>query len=174
MKIILLQEVKGKGVEGDVVEVADGFANNFLLPRKMAVLANEGNLKQLEQRRHNIEKREAARVAGAAELKAKLDGLTVQITARVGEEGQLFGSVTSQMIVDALKEQAGVEIDRRLVEIKSAIKTAGEHHAVVSLHRDVKATLNLLVGDEAAIAAALAASGAVEAPAEAETEEAAE
>lgn len=151
MKIILLQEVKGKGVEGDVIDVADGFANNYLLPQKMAVKATAGNLKQLEQRRHIIEKREADRTAAAAEMKSKLDGLRLTIDARVGEGGQLFGSVTSQMIVDALREQAGIEVDRRLVEVHKAIKTVGEHHAVVSLHGDAKADLVLLVGDAEAI-----------------------
>lgn len=162
MKIILLQEVKGKGVEGDVIDVADGFANNYLLPQKMAVKATAGNLKQLEQRRHIIEKREADRTAAAAEMKSKLDGLRLTIDARVGEGGQLFGSVTSQMIVDALREQAGIEVDRRLVEVHKAIKTVGEHHAVVSLHGDAKADLVLLVGDAEAIVEETAEEAAAE------------
>ena len=157
MKIILLQEVKGKGVEGDVIDVADGFANNYLLPQKMAVKATAGNLKQLEQRRHIIEKREADRTAAAAEMKSKLDGLRLTIDARVGEGGQLFGSVTSQMI-----EQAGIEVDRRLVEVHKAIKTVGEHHAVVSLHGDAKADLVLLVGDVEAVAEETAEEAAAE------------
>ena len=118
----------------------------------MAVKATAGNLKQLEQRRHIIEKREADRTAAAAEMESKLDGLRLTIDARVGEGGQLFGSVTSQMIVDALREQAGIEVDRRLVEVHKAIKTVGEHHAVVSLHGDAKADLVLLVGDAEAVA----------------------
>lgn len=175
MKIILLEELKGRGVEGDVIDVAPGFANNYLLPNGKAVLATKGNLKQLEQRRNNIAKREAARVAAAEELKAKLDGATVKINARVGEEGVLFGSVTAQMVADALKEQHGVEVDRRLIDFKEAVKTAGEHEAVLSLHRDVKAALKLLVGDDDWFAAAEAEAVAEEAEAEAEeAEEAAE
>ena len=116
MKVILLQELKNKGGEGDVVDVADGFANNYLLPNKMAILATKGNLKQLEQRRHNIAKREETRVANAEQLKAALDNAAVKVNARVGEEGQLFGSVTAQMIADAIKEALDVEVDKRRIE----------------------------------------------------------
>ncbi len=179
MKVILLQEVKGKGVEGDVVDVTDGFANNYLLPQKKAVLATKGNLKQLEQRRHNIAKREAGRIATAEDMKAKLDTVKLAIEARVGDEGQLFGSVTTQMIADALAAQYGIEIDRKSIDLKDAIKTAGEHEATISLHRDVKATIQMLVGSADDLAAAEAeeaeeAAEAEEAPEEAPEEEAAE
>lgn len=157
MKVILLQELKGTGIEGDVVEVNRGYANNYLFPQKLAVEASKGNLKQLEQRRHNIEKREEARMSAAAEMKEKIDGLSVQIDARVGEEGQLFGSVTTQMIADALLNQHGIEVDRKLIDLKSAIKTAGMHAATISLHRDIKSDIELVVGDAEAIAAAQAA-----------------
>ena len=173
MKVILLQEVKGKGVEGDVIDVSDGFANNYLLPQKMAILATKGNLKQLEQRRHNIAKREAGRIATAEDLKAKLDTVKLAIEARVGDEGQLFGSVTTQMISDALAAQYGIEIDRKIIDLKDAIKTAGEHEATISLHRDVKATIQMLVGSAADLAAAAEAAEAEEATEEA-AEEAAE
>ena len=95
MKVILLGELKGKGGEGDVVEVAQGFAENYLFPNRMALPATKGNIKQLEERRHNIEKREAKRIADAEALKAAIDGKTVLIDAKVGDEGQLFGSVTN-------------------------------------------------------------------------------
>jgi len=170
MKVILLTEVKNKGGEGDVVDVAPGFANNYLLPQGMAVLATKGNLKQLEQRKHNIAAREENRIADANKMKAH----TVKVEVRVGEEGVLFGSVTAQMVADAVKAQADLDIDRRRVEIKNAIKSAGEHTVVVSLYRDIKANLVLLVGDEATFAAPAeeAAEEAVEA--EEATEEAAE
>lgn len=177
MKVILLTEVKGKGGEGDVVDVAAGFANNYLFPQGMAVAATKGNLKQLEQRKHNIAAREENRIADANKIKETLDTLTVKVEARVGEEGVLFGSVTSQMIVDAIKAQADIEIDRRRVEIKSAIKSAGTHEVAIALYRDIKANLTILVGDADTFAAAEPV--AEEAPAEAEvaeeaTEEAAE
>ena len=115
MKVILLAEVKGKGGEGDVVEVANGFANNYLFPKNLAVAATKGNLKQLEQRKHNIATREENRISEANKTKEILDALTVKVEARVGEEGVLFGSVTAQMIADAVKAQADIDIDRRRV-----------------------------------------------------------
>lgn len=170
MKVILLAEVKGKGGEGDVVEVANGFANNYLFPKNLAVAATKGNLKQLEQRKHNIAAREENRIEEANKTKEILDALTVKVEARVGEEGVLFGSVTAQMIADAVKAQADIDIDRRRVEIKSAIKSAGTHQVAIALYRDIKANLTILVGDADTFAAAEAA----QAPAEAEAETAEE
>ncbi|MFR3092706.1 MAG: 50S ribosomal protein L9, partial [Eggerthella lenta] len=117
MKVILLQELKGKGGEGDVVDVAPGFANNYLLPQKVAILATKGNLKQLEQRKHNIAKREETRLEDAAKMKEALEKATVKVVAQVGDEGQLFGSVTTQMIADACKEQADIDVDKRRIEL---------------------------------------------------------
>ena len=170
MKVILLQELKGKGIEGDVVDVERGFANNYLFPNKLAVEATKGNLKQLEQRRHNIAKREEGRIAAATDLKEKMDGLSVQVDARVGEEGQLFGSVTTQMVVEALAAQHGIEVDKKLVDLKAPIKTAGVHSASISLHRDIKSEIELVVGDPEAIAAAAAAEAEQEAVAAAAAE----
>lgn len=174
MKVILLAEVKGKGGEGDVVEVAAGFANNYLFPQHMAVAATKGNLKQLEQRKHNIAAREENRVAEANKTKETLDALTVKVEARVGEEGVLFGSVTSQMIVDALKAQTGIEIDRRRVEMKGAIKSAGLHEVAISLYREIRANLTIFVGDAEIFAAAEAAEAPAEASEAAETAESVE
>ncbi|MCH4185015.1 MAG: 50S ribosomal protein L9 [Eggerthellaceae bacterium] len=167
MKVILLQELKGKGIEGDVVDVAPGFARNYLLPQKIAVTATSGNLKQLEQRRHNIEKREAERLTQAQDLHERLKDVVVEIDARVGEEGQLFGSVTTQMIADALKEQ-GIEVDRKRIDLKAPIKTAGVHEAIISIHRDVKSVIKVKVGNAETFAAAEAAEQAKEAAAAAE------
>lgn len=154
MKVILLQELKGKGGEGDIVDVAAGFANNYLLPQKMAIAATKGNLKQLEQRKHNIAKREEVRIADATKMKETLDNVAVKIDANVGEEGQLFGSVTTQMIADALKTAVDVDVDKRRIEVGTPIKTAGEHEVQISLYRSIKATVKLLVGvDEAAVEA---------------------
>lgn len=169
MKVILLTELKGKGGEGDVVDVADGFANNYLFPQKIAVPATKGNLKQLEQRKHNIATREETRLADAQKLKDQLEALTVQVEARVGEEGVLFGSVTAHMIADALKEAYGIEIDRRRIDLKNPIKVAGEHEVVVSIYRDIKTTLAIVVGSAEFFAAAEEApevEEAEEAPAE--------
>ncbi|TXF38583.1 50S ribosomal protein L9 [Collinsella sp. BA40] len=146
MKVVLLGEIKGKGGEGDVVDVAQGYAENYLFPKKLAVAATKGNLKQLEERRNNIEKREAVRIADANSLKETLEGKSVVVDAKVGDEGILFGSVTSAMIVDAIKDQLGVEVDRKRVELGKAIKVAGSHEVAVSLYREIRATVTVLVG----------------------------
>ena len=148
MKVILLKEVKGRGGEGDVIEVKDGFANNYLLKEGYALKATKGNLAQLEQRRENIAKREEVRLNEANELKAKLDGLKFKVDIQIGDEGQLFGSVTAQMIADGIKKNADVEIDRRRIDLRKAIRTVGLHKAEVVIYRDIKADISVIVGDE--------------------------
>ncbi len=173
MKVILLTEVQGKGGEGDVVEVARGFFNNYLGPQKKAVLATAGNLKQLEQRRGNIAKREEKRIADAEALKASLEGKKIFVDAKVGEEGVLFGSVTTSMIADAVLAETGVEIDRKRLDVRKAIKTAGEHTVALNIYRDIHVDLQLMVGVKAVeeVEEAVVEAEAVEAEA---TEEAAE
>ena len=173
MKVILLGEIKGKGGEGDVVEVAQGFAENYLFPNRLALPATKGNIKQLEERRHNIAKREEKRVADAEALRAALDGKTVLIDAKVGDEGQLFGSVTNQMVADAVKNDLGVEVERKRIELNRAIKTSGLHTVKVSLYREIAAELHLQVGKPVEEPVEEAPAEA-EAEAEAETAEAAE
>ena len=174
MKVVLLDEIKGKGGEGDVIDVAQGFAENYLIPQKLAVAATKGNLKQLEERRNNIAKREAVRVADAEALKAKLDGQNVTVDVKVGEEGVLFGSVTSAMIADAVKAQLGVEVDRKRVELGKPIKVAGAHSVEISLYREIRATVVVLVGVEATEEEPEAEEAVEVEAAEAETEAAAE
>ena len=173
MKVILLTEVQGKGGEGDVVEVARGFFNNYLGPQKKAVLATAGNLKQLEQRRGNIAKREEKRIADAEALKASLEGKKIFVDAKVGEEGVLFGSVTTSMIADAVLAETGVEIDRKRLDVRKAIKTAGEHTVALNIYRDIHVDLQLMVGGKAVeeVEEAVVEAEAVETEA---TEEAAE
>lgn len=175
MKVILLEELPGRGGEGDVVEVARGFANNYLLRKGIAVKATEGNLKQLEQRRNNIAKREEVRISNAEGLKAKLESATLTIKAKVGDEGILFGSVTAQMIVEAVKDQLDLDVDRRRVDVRQSIKVVGEHTVEVSLYREIKAALKLNVVDESGAAVAEEAEEpVVEAEETAEAEEAVE
>jgi large subunit ribosomal protein L9 len=177
MKVILLDEIKGKGREGDVVEVARGYAVNFLLPRKLAVEATSGNIKQLEARRTNIEKREVGRRTDAESVAARLDGKRVTIEANSGEGGRLFGSVTGPMIEEAVLAQLDVDIDRRKMDVHGHIKTLGEHPVEVRLHQDVHAEVIVVVvpsGETVApmpVAEIIAAADAAEA-AETEAEEA--
>ena len=148
MKVILLGELRGKGGEGDVVDVAQGYAENYLFRNKIAQPAIPGNLKQLEQRRDSIAKREAERISNAKATKAVLDEKLVKVDAKIGEEGQLFGSVTSQQIVEAIKAQLGVDVDRKRIVRGATIKTAGRHAVEINLYRDINAKVVVLVGDE--------------------------
>ena len=167
MEVILLKELRGRGGEGDVIDVSRGFANNYLLRQGYAIKATPGNLKQLEERRKNIEKREEVRIANANELAEKLNGLTVNVSVQVGEEGQLFGSVTAPMIADAIVDM-GIEIDKRRVELGKPIKMVGEFPVDVSIYRDIKATVNVVVaGEQTEADAAEQAEEAVKAAAEA-------
>ena len=173
MKVILLGEIKGKGGEGDVVDVAQGYAENYLFPKKLAIAATKGNLKQLDERRNNIAKREAVRLADANALKDAIDGKSVTVDAKVGDEGILFGSVTSTMVADAINAQLGVEIDRKRVELGKPIKVAGTHEVAISLYREIRANVVVLVGITAEEAAA-EETAEVEETEEAETVEVAE
>ena len=146
MKVILLGELRGKGGEGDVVDVAQGYAENFLFPKRMAIAATPGNIKQLEERRHNIAKREEKRIADAEAVKAALKGKNVTVDVKVGEEGQLFGSVTPAQIAEAIKAELGVEVDRKRVGRGNAIKTSGKHEVEVNFYREISATVTVLVG----------------------------
>ncbi|MDR0888676.1 MAG: 50S ribosomal protein L9, partial [Coriobacteriales bacterium] len=139
---------------------------NYLLPQKVAVEATPGNLKQLEARRHNIEKREASRIDTAEKAMAALDGKSVTVAMRVGEEGQLFGSVTPQRIAEAANDQLNIELDRKRIDLTAPIKTVGAHTATVAIYRDIKAVLTVVVVDENAAADADAAAddAAPEAP----------
>ena len=174
MKVILLGELKGKGGEGDVIDVADGFANNWLFPQKIAIKATEGNLKQLEQKRNNIAKREVVRLAEASEKAAQLEGKSVRIEARLGDEGQLYGSVTNAQVSEAIASQLGIEIDRHRIDMRP-VKEAGAHTATISLYRDIVARIEVQVNSAAGFAA-IDAAAAEEAAAEeaAQVEEIAE
>jgi large subunit ribosomal protein L9 len=171
MKVILTQEVKGKGHEGDVVEVARGYAANYLLPRKMAIQATAGNLKQLGARTSNIQKRNDARRTDAEGVAAALNGAIVVIERKAGDEGKLFGSVTTTMIEDAVASQLERDVDHRKMEVGSPIKTTGDHPVVVSVFGDVKAEIIVRVVPEGGAAQAFAAAAA---PAESAEESAVE
>ena len=165
-----MDELRGKGGEGDVIEVADGFANNWLFPQKIAIRATSGNLKQLEQQRAGIARREAVRIADAEKMREQLEGVTVRVEAKVGDEGQLFGSITAAQVAEAL-EAKGLEVDRKRIEIKP-IKVVGVYPVNVALYRDIAATILVDVNDAAGFAAAdAAAAEAAEEVEQVETEE---
>lgn len=145
MKVILLTDLKGRGKEGDVIDVARGFARNYLLPRNMAVEATPGNMKQLEARMHNIRKREEVKRAEAEEQAAQVTGKSIVVEAKAGEGGKLYGSVTSGMVADALADQLGVDVDRKSLDLHGHIKTLGEHMIDIRLYEDVSAEVTLKV-----------------------------
>ena len=152
MKIILLQELKGRGGEGDVIDVAQGFAVNYLLPRKVAIEATKGNLKQLEQRFKNIRVREEGRLGESNALAEALEGKVVTVFAKVGEEGRLFGSITTVMIAETIADQLRVEIDRRKIETHGHIKEVGPHVINVAIYRELRAELTVNVVAEGHVA----------------------
>jgi large subunit ribosomal protein L9 len=175
MKVILTAEVKGKGHEGDVVDVARGYAANYLLPRKMALVATPGNIKQLGARMENISKRNASRMDAAQTVAASIEGKQIVLEAKAGIDGKLFGSITTLMIEEAVAAQLGADIDHKRMDLHRPIKTTGEHLVSVSVFGDVKATLKVKVvpeGGAAALAAeeAAAAEAAVAKAAAAEAE----
>ena len=145
MKVVLREDVDDLGRKGDLLDVADGYARNFLVPRGLAIRATKGAAKQAEAMRRNRAAREERDVAAAQELAARLDGQRIQVKARAGEGGKLFGSVTSADVADAVHVQTGVEIDRRKLEPAEPIKELGESELAVRLHPDVAASVTVEV-----------------------------
>ena len=148
MEVILREHVEHLGQRGDVVKVADGYARNYLLPRKLALTVTEGNRKQIARERKVADKREADERVAAEAMAARFVGLEIAIARRVGETEALYGSVTSADIAEALAAK-GFEVDRRRVQLAEPIKQLGEFDVPVRLHRDVTATVKVVVTREA-------------------------
>ena len=151
MEIILRETVENLGKRGEVVKVADGYARNYLLPRKLALPATEGNKKHVERERRIVEAREAEEKGQADAIATRLAAIEIRIERRVGETDQLYGSVTSADIADFLKTK-GFEIDRRKLLLPEPIKTIGEHNVPLKLHREVTVPLKVTVAKEGAAA----------------------
>ena len=147
MEVILRADVPKLGPRGKIVNVAQGYARNFLLPRKLAVPVTAGNKKVVEQEKASAARREANERSQSEELARQLADLTVTVARKAGEEDQLFGSVTSLDVADALQAK-GYHIDRRKIEMEEPIKRLGEYEIPLRLHREVTATLKLLVVQE--------------------------
>jgi len=149
MEVILKEDVAKLGSRGDVVKVAEGYGRNYLLPRKLAIEASDSNKAVIEQMKAAAVRRSAKEKAQAEELSKQFDGLAVNFTRRSGEHDQLFGSVTSGDIADAL-EKKGFNIDRRKVQLHEPLKTLGEFTVPIKLHKDVTTHLKVLIEKEAA------------------------
>ncbi|GAA1921650.1 50S ribosomal protein L9 [Streptomyces sodiiphilus] len=145
MKIILTSEVSGLGAAGDVVEVKDGYARNYLLPRGVAIRWTRGGEKDVEQIRRARKIREIATIEQANEVKGRLEGVTVRLKVRAGSGGRLFGSVTPADIASAVKSSGGPDVDKRRIELGTPIKSLGTHQVSVRLHPEVTAKVGLQV-----------------------------
>ena len=141
MKVVLREDVESLGRKGDLLEVADGYARNYLVPRGLAIVATKGVVQQASSMRRNRQIRDDRDKEAAQELATRLTLSPVQVTARAGEGGKLFGSVTSADIAAAVKEQTKVEIDRRKITLAEPLKELGSAEVPVQLHTDVTATL---------------------------------
>lgn len=144
MQIILKENVKNLGNAGDIVNVKDGYARNFLIPKGLAVVANPKNIKMLEHERKKIQELARKAKLSAEEVASKIGETTVVITAKAGEEDKLFGSVTAMDIAEALKKQ-GIDIDKRKIILEEPIKRLGNYTVKIKLHSEVTAQLNVQV-----------------------------
>jgi large subunit ribosomal protein L9 len=147
MQVILRQDIEKVGSRGEVVKVAPGYARNFLLPKKLAVAANQSNKKIVEQERQSHLRKDAKEVGEAQDLSKLLNGVTVTIMQKAGENDQLFGSVTSKDVAEALALK-NFAIDRRKVQLDEPIRTLGEFKVAVRLHKDVTAEVTVIVSKE--------------------------
>ena len=145
MKVILTEDVKSLGKKGEIVDVSDGYARNFILKTKKGVEANSRNMNDLKLKKANEEKVAQEQYEAAQELGKKLDAGQVTLAIRTGEGGKAFGSVSSKEIAAAVKEQMNLEIDKKKIQLKETIKTLGTHEVPVKLHRDVTAKLTVEV-----------------------------
>ena len=136
MEVILREHVDNLGRRGEVVKVADGYARNYLLPRKLALLATEGNKKQIEREKVKLDLKEAEEKGGAEAIAQRMANVEVEVARKVGETEVLYGSVTSSDIADALKAK-GFDLDRRKLQLHEPIKKLGEFEIPVKLHREV-------------------------------------
>ena len=147
MKVIFLKDVKGQGKKGQIKEVSEGYASNFLLPRGLVRLATDGNMKTLENQTAAEQRRKEQEKEEAQQLGKKLEEMTVQLKAKSGEGGRLFGAITTKQIAEALAE-LNVKIDKRKIELEEPIRHLGVTQMTVKLHPEVKATLKVQVTEE--------------------------
>jgi len=143
MKVILIKEVKKLGKVGDIVEISDGYARNFLFPRGLAKEASEGNVKELKKRKSAEEKKKNKEIKEAKALADKINSFTIKLKTKGGEKGRLFGSITSKDISDALKAQYGIEIDKKKINLSSPIKQTGEVIVEVKIYPEITANLKV-------------------------------
>ncbi len=148
MKVILQQDVKKLGKKGDIIEVAEGYARNFLFPRNLAQAGNEGNVKVLNEKKASLNRKEEKVVQEAKALAERLEKVTVVIPTKVGEGGRLYGSVNTKDVADALQKDHGIKVDKRKIELNEAIKSLGVTNVTIKLHPKVQATFKVQVTEQ--------------------------
>jgi large subunit ribosomal protein L9 len=149
MRVVLLKDVESLGRAGEVKEVADGFARNFLLPRGLAQKASAGAEKSWQQMQAAQKRRQEAEVQGARDTAAKLSGATITVQAKAGEQKRLYGSITAQDVAEAIKQQTGIAIDRHKLELPQPIKALGAYTIPIKLGHGIEAAISLVVEQEA-------------------------
>ena len=145
MQVILKEDVKGTGTKGQLVNVSDGYAHNYLLPRGLAVEANSNNLNVMRSQNEAKARKIAEEKAAARALADSLEGKTVEIAVKAGENGKLFGSVTAKEIADAIQDSLHLEVDRRKIQLEEPIRSCGTASVVVRLYPDITATVFVVV-----------------------------
>lgn len=145
MKVIFLKDVKGKGKKGEIKNVADGYAHNFLIKQGLAIEANNANVSTLDAQKKKEEKQAAEELAEAKKLKETIEKITVELSAKAGEGGRLFGSITTKQIAEELQKKHRIKIDKRKMELADAIRTLGHTKVPVKLHPEVLATLTVSI-----------------------------
>ncbi|MGN7299014.1 50S ribosomal protein L9 [Ferdinandcohnia sp. SAFN-114] len=148
MKVIFLKDVKGKGKKGEVKNVSDGYAHNFLFKQNLAIEATPANMKSLEAKKNKESKEAAEELAQSKQLKEKIEALTVELQAKAGEGGRLFGSVTSKQIADELAKKHGIKIDKRKFDLPDGIRALGYTNVSVKLHQEVTAIVKVHVKEQ--------------------------
>ncbi|SMO68557.1 50S ribosomal protein L9 [Melghirimyces algeriensis] len=148
MKVIFQQDVKGKGKKGEVAEVAEGYARNFLLPKGLAVEASSGNLNALKNQKRREEEQQKKELAEARKLAEKLEEVDLSLEAKSGEGGRLFGSITSKQISQQLKEVHGLKVDKKKIQLNEPIRTLGVTKVPIKIHPKVTATLSVHVREK--------------------------
>ena len=149
MKVIFLKDVKGKGKKGEIKNVADGYAHNFLLKNNLAIEANQATISKLDGQKKKEQKEADLERQEAEQLKEKLESLTIELTAKSGEGGRIFGSITTKQVATALEKKHGIKLGKRKMELDDAIRALGYTNIPVKLHHDVSATLRVHVTEEA-------------------------
>lgn len=148
MQVILIEDVKSLGKAGTLVKVNDSYARNYLIPRKLGVEANAANLNNLKLRNANEEKIEAAKLANAKDVQARVSGKTFRIPIKAGKDGKVFGSVTGSDVADVIKKDLGIDVDKKKI-VMEPIKEVGEHVVKLKLHKDVQADVKIVIEEEA-------------------------